>query len=99
MPHSCSTAERRCCHCPFISAVRLGHSRDHTPCSLDWLSGHSTEARNLAETAKALGYEGIHIISYPLDVLEGSGLPLKAEVNPYSEGIEVHRPEGVGDYK
>lgn len=60
---------------------------------------HSTEARSLAETAIAIGYESVHIVSYPLDVLEKSGLPLKSTIEPYSEGIFVHRPEAVGDYK
>lgn len=45
------------------------------------------------------GFESVHIVTYPLSVLEGSGLPLKAAVEPYSAGIQVHRPEPVGDYK
>ncbi|MEO0416813.1 MAG: glycosyltransferase, partial [Verrucomicrobiota bacterium] len=65
------------------------------------ICGHSTEARNLAEAALASGVRKVHIISYPLDVLENSGLPLKPieTISPYSEGIEVHRPDPVGDYK
>ncbi|MEM1060410.1 MAG: glycosyltransferase family 4 protein [Verrucomicrobiota bacterium] len=65
------------------------------------ICGHSTEARNLAEAARALGFENIHIVSYPLDVLEASPLPLKPldSVLPYSEGIAVDRPGTVGDYK
>ncbi|MEM1213220.1 MAG: glycosyltransferase family 4 protein [Planctomycetota bacterium] len=65
------------------------------------ICGHSTEARNLAEAAIASGFEQVHIVSYPLDVLETSGLPLKPieSVLPYSPGITVHRPAMVGDYK
>jgi len=65
------------------------------------ICGHSTEARNLAEAAHALGFENIHIVSYPIDTLEASPLPLKPldSVLPYSPGIEVDRPGTVGDYK
>lgn len=65
------------------------------------ICGHFTEARNLAEAAIADGFEQVHIISYPLDTLEVSGLPLKPleTVLPYSPGITVHRPEPLGDYK
>ncbi|QDS89055.1 Glycogen synthase [Rosistilla ulvae] len=65
------------------------------------ICGHSTEARNLAEAARAAGIENVHIVSYPLDVLAESGLPLKPldSVAPYSPGIFVDRPEPVGDYK
>jgi len=63
--------------------------------------GHSTEARNLAESAIASGFESVHIISYPIAQLENSGLPLKplASLPPYSPGIHVHRPGPIGDYK
>lgn len=45
------------------------------------------------------GFASVHIITYPLSTLEKSGLPLKPSVEPYSQGIHVHRPEPVGDYK
>ncbi|MFN3166095.1 MAG: glycosyltransferase family 4 protein [Phycisphaeraceae bacterium] len=65
------------------------------------ICGHSTEARNLAEAAHAAGLEKIHIVSYPIQTLKKSGLPLKplASVQSYSQGIEVDRPEPIGDYK
>ncbi|GAA5484742.1 glycosyltransferase family 4 protein [Haloferula sargassicola] len=65
------------------------------------ICGHSTEARNLAEAALAMGMENVHIVSYPLHTLENSGLPLKdqATISPYSPGISVDRPEPLGDYK
>lgn len=65
------------------------------------ICGHSTEARNLAEAAHAAGLEKIHIVSYPIDTLKESGLPLKplASVQSYSNGISVDRPEPIGDYK
>lgn len=65
------------------------------------ICGHSTEARNLAEAALNLGLDNVHIISYPLDVLRESSLPMKAEdtVSPYSPGITIDRPEPLGDYK
>ena len=65
------------------------------------ICGHSTETRNLAEAALRLGVQNVHIVSYPLDVLASSGLPLKPEnsVGAYSAGITVDRPAPVGDYK
>lgn len=65
------------------------------------ICGHSTEARNLAEAAIASGLEQVRIVSYPLDVLAKSQLPLKPleSVAPYSAGITVDRPAPVGDYK
>ena len=65
------------------------------------ICGHSTETRNLAEAALRLGIQNVHIVSYPLDVLASSGLPLKPEhsVGAYSAGITVDRPAPVGDYK
>ena len=65
------------------------------------ICGHSTETRNLAEAACTLGIRNVHIVSYPLDVLASSGLPLKPEhsVEAYSSGITVSRPEPIGDYK
>ncbi len=65
------------------------------------ICGHSTEARNLAEAALERGIENVHIVTYPLDTLKSSGLPLKPieTIDPYSEGITVARPEPVGNYK
>ena len=65
------------------------------------ICGHSTEARNLAEAAHAAGFDRIHIVSYPIETLKASGLPLKPleSVQSYSQGISVDRPEPVGDYK
>lgn len=65
------------------------------------ICGHSTEARNLAEAAIEIGMKNVHIVSYPLDVLEKSGLPLKPleTISTYSDGIKVDRPEPIGDYK
>jgi glycosyltransferase involved in cell wall biosynthesis len=65
------------------------------------ICGHSGEARNLAEAALHRGFTEVRIVTWPLDLLERSGLPLKPldGVLPYSEGIEVERPAPVGDYK
>ena len=65
------------------------------------ICGHSGEARNLAEAALQRGFTEVRIVTWPLELLARSGLPLKPldGVMPYSEGIEVERPEGVGDYK
>ena len=65
------------------------------------ICGHSGEARNLAEAALDRGFTEVRIVTWPLDLLAESGLPLKPldGVLPYSEGIEVERPEPVGDYK
>jgi len=65
------------------------------------ICGHSTEARNLAEAALNLGLKNVNIVSYPLDILETSGLPLKPieTIAPYSEGISMDRPEPIGNYK
>ena len=65
------------------------------------ICGHSTEARNLAEAALKSGIKNVHIVSYPLDVLAASGLPLKPldTISPYSPGITIDRPEPMGDYK
>lgn len=65
------------------------------------ICGHSTEARNLAEAARAAGFARVHIVSYPIETLRASGLPLKPleSVQSYSEGIFVDRPEPIGDYK
>jgi Glycosyl transferases group 1 len=65
------------------------------------ICGHSGEARNLAEVALQRGFTDIRIVSWPLNLLAASGLPLKPSdgVLPYTKGIEVERPEPVGDYK
>ena len=65
------------------------------------ICGHSGEARNLAEAALQRGFTEVRILSWPLDLLVASGLPLKPldGMTLYSEGIEVERPEPVGDYK
>lgn len=65
------------------------------------ICGHSGEARNLAEAALHRGFTEVRIVTWPLQLLAASGLPLKPldGVQPYSEGIEVERPAPVGDYK
>jgi glycosyltransferase involved in cell wall biosynthesis len=65
------------------------------------ICGHSGEARNLAEAALERGFGEVRIITWPLDRLEETGLPLKPleSVLPYSPGIYVERPEPVGGYK
>jgi glycosyltransferase involved in cell wall biosynthesis len=62
--------------------------------------GHSTEARNLAEAALETGrWDICHIVSYPMDILEQSILPLKESYPAYSSRIHEHRPTPVGDGK
>ncbi len=65
------------------------------------ICGHSGEARNLAEAALLRGFDEVRILTWPLDRLRETGLPLKPleEISPYSDGIVVERPEPVGDYK
>ncbi|MDN4480096.1 glycosyltransferase [Demequina muriae] len=65
------------------------------------ICGHSGEARNLAEIALTRGYDDVRILTWPLERLEETGLPLKPldTVMPYSPGIVVERPEPVGGYK
>lgn len=65
------------------------------------ICGHSTEARNLAEAAIEMGMKSVHIVSYPIETLQGSGLPLKPleTISRYSDGISVERPEAIGNYK
>lgn len=65
------------------------------------ICGHSGEARNLAEVALRRGFDDVRIVTWPIERLQASGLPLKPldEISPYSEGIVVERPEPVGDYK
>ena len=40
------------------------------------ICGHSGEARNLAEAALHRGFTEVRIVTWPLDLLESSGLPL-----------------------
>jgi glycosyltransferase involved in cell wall biosynthesis len=65
------------------------------------ICGHSVEARNLAETALERGFDDVRIVTWPLERLEQTGLPLKPleSVMPYSPGIVVERPAPIGDYK
>ncbi|WP_179871976.1 glycosyltransferase family 4 protein [Microcella indica] len=65
------------------------------------ICGHSVEARNLAEAALLRGFTEVRIVTWPLEQLERSGLPLKPaeSITPYSPGITVERPDDVGDYK
>ena len=65
------------------------------------ICGHSGEARNLAEVALDRGFDEVRIITWPIDLLQQSGLPLKPldRVLPYREAIIVERPAPVGDYK
>ena len=65
------------------------------------ICGHSGEARNLAEVALRRGYDDVRIVTWQIPTLQSSGLPLKPldGVLPYSDGITVERPDGVGDYK
>ena len=41
------------------------------------ICGHSGEARNLAEVALQRGFTDVRIVTWPLDLLAPSGLPLK----------------------
>jgi glycosyltransferase involved in cell wall biosynthesis len=63
------------------------------------ICGHSGEARNLAEAALLRGFDDVRIVTWPIETL--GALPLKPldSVLPYSPGIVVERPAGVGDYK
>lgn len=63
------------------------------------ICGRSVEARNLAEVALTRGFDDVRIITWPLDRLQGSGLPLKPieTITPYTRGITVERPEPIGD--
>ncbi len=65
------------------------------------ICGHSGEARNLAEVALTRGFTDVRIVTWPLERLVESGLPLKPmdTVMPYSPGITVERPGPVGGYK
>lgn len=65
------------------------------------ICGHSGEARNLAEVAVHRGFDDVRIVTWPLAALQASGLPLKPlhSVLPYSAGITVERPDGIGDYR
>lgn len=65
------------------------------------ICGHSGEARNLAEVALTRGYDDVRIVTWTIPTLQAGGLPLKPldTVLPYSPGITVERPDGVGDYR
>lgn len=65
------------------------------------ICGHSGEARNLAEVALKRGFDDVRLLTWPIPVLEGAGLPLKPldRLQEYSPGITVERPEPVGDYR
>lgn len=65
------------------------------------ICGHAGETRNLAEVAIRNDFDDVRIVTWPLAALQASGLPLKPldTVLPYSPGIVVERPEGVGDYR
>jgi glycosyltransferase involved in cell wall biosynthesis len=65
------------------------------------ICGHSVEGRNLAEAALERGFDEVRIVTWPIERLEATGLPLKPldRMLPYSPGIIVERPEPVGDYK
>jgi glycosyltransferase involved in cell wall biosynthesis len=65
------------------------------------ICGHSGEARNLAEAALDRGFQEVRIITWPIDRLQQTGLPLKPldRVLPYRDGIVVERPGPVGDYR
>ena len=65
------------------------------------ICGHAGEARNMAEAALDHGFDDVRIVTWPLDRLAESGLPLKPldTITPYREGITVERPDPVGDYK
>jgi glycosyltransferase involved in cell wall biosynthesis len=63
------------------------------------ICGHSGEARNLAEAARLRGFDDVRIVTWPLETLTNHPLKPLHSVLPYSPGIVVERPEGVGDYK
>ncbi len=65
------------------------------------ICGHSSEARNLAESALELGFTDVRILTWPIDAIRAAGLPMKPEgaILPYSSAITVERPAPVGDYK
>ena len=65
------------------------------------ICGHAGEARNMAEAALDHGFDDVRIMSWPIDRLIESGLPLKPldTIDPYRAGITVERPDPVGNYK
>jgi glycosyltransferase involved in cell wall biosynthesis len=65
------------------------------------ICGHAGEARNLAEAALDRGFDEVRIVTWPIERLQESGLPLKPldRILPYAPGVIVERPEPVGDYK
>ena len=52
------------------------------------ICGHSVEGRNLAEAALERGFDEVRIVTWPIERLEATGLPLKPldRMLPYSEG-------------
>lgn len=65
------------------------------------ICGHAGEARNLAEAALERGFDEVRIVTWPIERLQETGLPLKPldRILPYAPGVIVERPEPVGDYK
>lgn len=65
------------------------------------ICGHSVEGRNLAEAALERGFDEVRIVTWPIERLQATGLPLKPldRMLPYSDQIIVERPEPIGDYK
>jgi glycosyltransferase involved in cell wall biosynthesis len=65
------------------------------------ICGHSVEGRNLAEAALERGFDEVRIVTWPIERLQATGLPLKPldRMLPYSDRIIVERPEPIGDYK
>lgn len=65
------------------------------------ICGHASEARNLAEAAVERGFSDVRILTWPIERIESSGLPMKPldSMLPYSAPIVIERPEPVGDYR
>ncbi len=65
------------------------------------ICGHAGEARNLAEAAVVRGFSDVRILTWPLERIRESGLPMKPmdSILPYNPAITIERPEPVGDYK
>nr|WP_317451958.1 glycoside hydrolase domain-containing protein [Microbacterium sp. NIBRBAC000506063] len=99
-PPSSSTSESPDPRSPGDENVRIPPP-DHRQPRRPVICGHSVEGRNLAEAALTRGFDEVRIVTWPLERLATSGLPLKPleTVLPYSAGIHVERPEPVGDYK
>ena len=47
--------------------------------------------------AEGFGFDDVRIVTWPIETLEASGLPLKPldQILPYSDGIEVERPDAL----